>query len=179
MGFQFWNDDKVYEAEEFFEEMERRYKAKPWHYKMKLTFSRWWRYGWLYQLRPSTNWRRAKYFIQRGRRGWSIPDTWSLDDYLAGVIGPSLRHLAHATHGWPGEGSRWKTYEDWRDYLVEIADAFDDYKRHWEWEMEGYDSKMSDEAKRAHFKWSAGRLENDVKIMARILEPDVWPSLWD
>lgn len=43
----------------------------------------------------------TKYFIQRGRRGWSDRDTWSLDDHLAEILPPMLRHLKEHKHGIP------------------------------------------------------------------------------
>lgn len=43
----------------------------------------------------------VKWFIQRGIRGYSDRDLWSLDHYLSGVLAKSLIQLADTTHGHP------------------------------------------------------------------------------
>ena len=43
----------------------------------------------------------VKYFIQRGRRGWSDRDTWSLPDFLSKVICDSVLKLSGEVHGYP------------------------------------------------------------------------------
>lgn len=43
----------------------------------------------------------AKWFIQRGRRGWSDRDVWSLDHYLSFILSTALLHFADITHGHP------------------------------------------------------------------------------
>jgi hypothetical protein len=61
-------------------------------------YAQWWHWldvgvpGWLRDVR--TYWHRARY-------GWAPKDTWSLDDYLNGVLAGSLAHLAEHTHGTP------------------------------------------------------------------------------
>jgi len=47
--------------------------------------------------------RKIKKFIQRGQRGWSDEDTWSLDEYLAKVISETTKHLAKNTCSFPTE----------------------------------------------------------------------------
>lgn len=42
-----------------------------------------------------------KWFVQRGLRGYSDRDLWSLDHYLSGVLSKSLIQLAETTHGHP------------------------------------------------------------------------------
>jgi hypothetical protein len=46
---------------------------------------------------------RVKHFIQRGRRGWADCDTWSLDDYLSGIMPDALRYLRYHKHGLPSD----------------------------------------------------------------------------
>jgi len=71
---------------------------------------------------------RIKYFIQRGERGYSDEDTWSLQSYLAEIIPPIVRRYKEGS-GCPGElydKSRkndecWK----WNEILEEIAQGFE------------------------------------------------------
>lgn len=63
--------------------------------------------------------------MQRARRDWAHSDTWDLDDYLAGVIAGSLRHLASITNSWPGPETQWPAPEDWEEALRSLADRFD------------------------------------------------------
>jgi len=79
--------------------------------------------------------REVKYFIQRGRRGWSDKDLWSLDDYLAQVIGGSLKDLSSTIHGYPD--SKFKSFEEFQKHLVELSDAFNAYTT--------YEDKHADE----------------------------------
>lgn len=44
---------------------------------------------------------RLRWFIQRGRRGWSDDDLWNLDYYLASVLAGSLRALDERGVGFP------------------------------------------------------------------------------
>jgi len=50
----------------------------------------------------------VKWFIQRGKRGYSERDLWDLDWYLAEMIPNALRDLRESQHCCPG----WKEQED-------------------------------------------------------------------
>jgi len=45
--------------------------------------------------------REVKWFIQRGRRGYSDQDVWDMHSYLDSIIPPMLRELADMAHGHP------------------------------------------------------------------------------
>ena len=75
--------------------------------------------------------KRIKWFIQRGRRGYSTCDTWDVGEYLFTVLPPMLRQLAKDTHGCPRE-----FYDDtpsgegiechlWSKEITRIADDLD------------------------------------------------------
>jgi hypothetical protein len=38
-----------------------------------------------------------KYFIQRGKRGYSDEDVWDFDNYLCSIIPPAIRELKRIT----------------------------------------------------------------------------------
>lgn len=40
-------------------------------------------------------------FIQRGKRGWAVSDTWGFDSYLSKVIYESLKHFKKHKNGYP------------------------------------------------------------------------------
>lgn len=77
-----------------------------------------------------------KWFVQRGVRGYSDRDLWSLDYYLSSVLSKSLIQLADTTHGHPcrateersdGAGLNCegcKCAELWDTELRENADKF-------------------------------------------------------
>jgi len=69
-----------------------------------------------------------KYFIQRGRRGYSDRDLWSFDSYLCDIIPPAVRHLKQGT-GCPSELWDKKAKNDechkWDETLEEIAQGFE------------------------------------------------------
>ena len=60
----------------------------------------WWR-----EHTPSALWYRAKWFIQRGRRGWSTRDNWSMYNYVGVMMADMLKNLRengrgyHCVHG--------------------------------------------------------------------------------
>jgi hypothetical protein len=87
--------------------------------------------------------RKLRFFIQRGRNGYSREDLWSFDTYLAGVIAAGCRELAEISHGAPGallptDGSNpsgvdespeafEQAMEEWREILDTIATGFEAY----------------------------------------------------
>lgn len=68
-------------------------------------------------------------FIERGRRGWSVRDAWSLDTYLARVMAESIRHLRLNSHGYPNE----LTPEKWASILEEMEIGFSLWADHMEY----------------------------------------------
>lgn len=94
---------------------------------------------------PKTWCRKAKWFYQRGKRGWADCDVWSFDDYLARVIADGLEHLAKTTHGYPANFSfknrldgmtrlvsvdeKDHQLEKWCSKLLSMAGAFRAYQR--------------------------------------------------
>ena len=43
----------------------------------------------------------TKFFIQRGRRGWSDQDAWAIDYWLVDNLIPMLKRLKNDSHGTP------------------------------------------------------------------------------
>lgn len=72
--------------------------------------------------------RKIKYFIQRGRRGYSDEDTWDFDSYLCKIIPPAIRELKKGT-GCPHEFYDKEKKNDecwkWKEVLEEIAQGFE------------------------------------------------------
>jgi hypothetical protein len=103
-----------------FEKLIKSYKPKPfWRFRRRVRDA---------VDFPRHKYYEVKYFIQRGRRGWSDADVWDLDGYLARVLGESIAHLAETTHGWPG-GSEWPKFEDWQNELREVSQILIDYDK--------------------------------------------------
>lgn len=102
-------------------------------------------------------------FYQRGTRGWSDQDVWSLDDYLAKVMGESIAHLAESSHGWPGEGSEWPKFEDWQNELRAVSKQLLAYHdNHWT-------TNSIQEEERVY--------KDFVKALKRVSK--YWGHLWD
>lgn len=64
--------------------------------------------------------RLTKWFVQRGRRGYSDRDVWGWCDYMARVNVAALRHLAKSKMGHPIG----MTMPSWRNRLLKMADGF-------------------------------------------------------
>lgn len=65
-------------------------------------------------------WDHAKWFIQRGTRGYADCDVWGLDSYLTEWMPRAVMALRRKSHGAP-LGVRVKV---WNERLVAIADGF-------------------------------------------------------
>lgn len=69
-------------------------------------------------------WHDLASFIHRGRYGWDMGDTWSMDMYLAIVISQMLRHLKACHVAYWNDDSGNEGYEIW---LEKTAQAFEGY----------------------------------------------------
>lgn len=132
----------------------------------------WWlTRGWAYDIQ--NYWLRARY-------GWAPRDTWSLDDYISGVLGGALEHLAANTHGTPPCYPRIShadctpdcepDHAQWEADLRRWAAAFRAYSTHDYYEKHGKDYKSWHEDEIARYK--------AVQQALREIEP--WfGALWD
>ena len=72
--------------------------------------------------------RRAKWFIQRGRRGWADCDIWDFDSYLCGVIAAGLERLKEECQGCPvefwDEDAAGDECHKWRQVLETMIQGF-------------------------------------------------------
>lgn len=72
--------------------------------------------------------RKIKYFIQRGKRGFSDEDAWDFHSYLAEIIPPVVRKLQKGC-GCPQEffdaDNKNNECQKWHDILEEIAKGFE------------------------------------------------------
>lgn len=59
--------------------------------------------GWKIQI-PEDFYYNIKYFIQRGKKGYSKRDIWGFDHYLSDIIVKGLTELKEMAHGIPGGG---------------------------------------------------------------------------
>jgi len=64
----------------------------------------------------------VKWFIQRGRRGYSDLDLWNFNNYLANVISKATAHLSEIAHGFPMMEELTGEY----DSLIEMDEALRD-----------------------------------------------------
>ncbi len=96
-------------------------------------------------LNPRMVMNRAVWFAQRGRRGWSDADAWSMDSYVARVVSQMLLHLAATTHSWPGEGSRWPAPQAWEEHLRDLGARIGAWGS---WDLPGYDDQAAYEVTR-------------------------------
>lgn len=61
---------------------------------------------------------------QRARNGYSTPDVWGFDTYLAQVVAGGLRHLANSSHAMPTVGSSYYPADiEWGNEDPEIHNA--------------------------------------------------------
>lgn len=73
---------------------------------------------------PRDTYNEIKYFIQRGKRGYSDRDVWNLDYYLAELISNSLKDLEKNRHSYPMN----LTDKQWKIVLSDIIFTFEKEK---------------------------------------------------
>jgi len=99
--------------------------------------------------------KQIKFFFQRGKRGWSEKDVWSIDYYLSEIIPQMIVHLRSISHGHPVDLSK----EEWDKILEKIEQGFIASKRmqdfDGEYNMEKYkeDEKLFKEAMELFKEW--------------------------
>ena len=69
---------------------------------------------------------RIKWFIQRGKRGYSDCDTWNLYNYLLNILVPALENLQEIKHGCPANENEdiEEAFKRWTDELQIMIDGF-------------------------------------------------------
>lgn len=127
--------------------------------------------------------RDMKNFIHRGRYGWADLDWFNLDDYLMNIIPDMLEELAERGCGYSesfidanGDRVDNRTPEDWKNYLLEIAQHF----RNADENQTPIENSISDD-KDAWFKqereileWRLSEAQKGLKMLG-----DNFFSLWD
>jgi hypothetical protein len=104
----------------------------------------------------------ARYFIQRGYRGYSDRDVWSIDWFLTGIMPKMLRQLKQTSHGHPiGMGPKL-----WRNKLEKMAQTFEIGRMIEEYDFDPRDRYACDKLKRVFER----RMQDFVKYFF---------SLWD
>lgn len=68
-----------------------------------------------------------RWFVQRGRKGYSTHDTWSLDYYILRWLPDALDQLANEAHGWP-QSDEFPEFEDWTQWLRDMAELLRPYQ---------------------------------------------------
>ena len=129
-------------------------------------------------INPMTYFREAKYFIQRGRRGWSDRDWWGAYWYLSEILPPMLRKYASDdSHGHPGsfhkEGKSFEeTEKEWHELLLKTADDIEAHikfdERPFPKDKEGQDQYFAD--KEIAYK----RGTDGMKVVS-----EIFFDLWD
>lgn len=76
---------------------------------------------WFIYLQPISE---IRYFIQRGKRGYSNRDLWSFDFYLSKLIADGLKDFKKHLHGYP---AKLNSFEEWLSIIDEIIEGFEYY----------------------------------------------------
>jgi len=129
--------------------------------------------------------RRLRWFLQRGKRGFSEFDLWGMDEYLATLIRDMLRTYLKVNLGYPLDTDK-KSYDE---RLRRIADAFDEYLTHYDAHAQRVDMMElvtaelpEEEAKarrEAFYEKEKSRREAMYSNMQELLSQDLFPTLWD
>jgi hypothetical protein len=81
--------------DDLLDEIEERRRAWPLHRKIWMQFR--WKVAQPVRHFPS----RVRWFVQRGRRGWSTCDMWGADSHIARVNAEMIAELRRVAHGSP------------------------------------------------------------------------------
>ena len=69
---------------------------------------------------PGEVYRRTKWFVQRGWRGYSDRDNWGIDGFLLEILPPMLENLKHG-YGYPSE---FDSQDEWVCILEQMIVGF-------------------------------------------------------
>lgn len=88
---------------------------------------------------PGYYYRQVKWFIQRGKRGYSDADSWDLAYYIADWMPAAIRRMQEYRNSHPANVD---SIEEWKAILEEIAVGFDiaDCIGKHDYELEEYDN---------------------------------------
>ena len=137
----------------------------------------WWRICGFFELfHPKYRYRDIKYFIQRGRRGYSDSDVWDLDGYLAEWLPKALKHLRTTGMSYPGQGI---SIAQWKQILLKMEKGFKSHNKinEGDFMVEKYKKKNG----RPMFFYDKKRLaryEKDVKEGMKLFVK-YFGQLWD
>lgn len=112
--------------------------------------------------------RKPKYFIQRGLRGYSDEDLWNLWDYYQELIVKSLNDFAKLKNSHPMD---YKNVDDWVKDIKENADKIEYFKTQWNlyvWqnadmrsiERDAYDYESVRKIRDEGLMWVVTRIDN-------------------
>jgi hypothetical protein len=157
---------------------------------------------------PAQLCREVKWFLQRGKKGWSDRDIWSLDNYLSGWLPDALRRLKETKHGIPSgmfeaedcdadgnpsEAGMERGEARWDAIMDKMIAGFEADKRRQSglyeeqlgpyplYRPEGVSREDWEIAKAARFEQSQelARLDEEVFKQGMALFSLHWQSLWD
>ena len=141
----------------------------------------WWEEYILWPLERIKDWpvgkiREIKWFIQRGRRGWSEEDMWSLDNYLSYIISESLGELAKTSCCYPAD-KRFPNRKEWKKWLKEMSYTFNEYIK-----LDNHDLiEQPDDPTNKQMEEIWKQEEKEVKRIKKKMHEliDCWEYLWD
>lgn len=131
--------------------------------------------------------RRIKWFFQRGMRGYSDEDVWSIDIWFKSIIIPMLEQLKETKQGYPID----MTEEEWNltlnnmiNYFKECTDFYCSEKNEYEDEYMSRIMSTNEYDKSLTNKWlkreeEIDKYKNEMKDKAFELFSKHFYSLWD
>jgi hypothetical protein len=131
---------------------------------------------------PEDTYYNIKYFIQRGKKGYSCRDVWGFYEYLTDVIVGGLKELQGMVHGYPSgitnsqaidtDGES-KGTKEWKKIIGKIIWTFEAIKKieNHEWVL------VEDESKRKELINYVRRLNKSDKDKKRLFD-DLLPHKW-
>lgn len=124
--------------------------------------------------------RKLKWFLQRGKNGYSQADLWGFDWYLSGLIARALEDFVENKMGFPGN-ERFPTHESWIKFLKKKAKAFKAYHEFDDWELAEWEKldRSQEDATKQYFKRINRRRTRLQKEMRELFDDDVFGYLWD
>ncbi len=122
-----------------------------------------------------------KYFIQRGKRGYSDRDMWSIVNYLSKTVPSMIRKLKNTGSGCPSDLYDNKCINNechkWKEVLEEIAQGFECME---EINITRFNKKVVDERGCVHFEYDEKLAEELLKKQQRGMElfSKYYNNLW-
>lgn len=112
---------------------------------------------------------RIRLFFERGRKGYTNEDWWSIRDWLIDNLAPQLDYWSKHAHSYPNDIDGIESFEEWSKFLKESADALKEFR-----EIDEKDPFLSTSKYKKQYKDCSKKIKRFFTILGKY-----FGTFWD